>query len=765
MTTAQLAILLPLLLLVHTCQPITLHKETTPINNTPRSSASGKKEEVRFNPFDSNVVSCSDKTPICECPNPEEETCTFSELEVTELQTFVSYKYEKKEEKVPVETYASGTKRYVPPVMMSLFLKRLQTKANKHDSPGDVYYLSGRGFTTALPPKPHDEDTFLPPEYGKCFFSEQITNDQFFEDHNCSSPATVDGVTYRMYIGVNGQMPGPTLIAYENQVVKIRVRNKLTSEAISVHWHGFHQDLTPWMDGVGFISQPPILPGAYFDYIFNVSEPGSYWYHSHVGAQRTDGLFGAFIVKEAKGKTINDYEELTGGEEVEDKPQNHTLTLLDWERESSLSVFVRIHSTLGFFPNNEIGRVPSQFVSLNNRSRSIDGVEVGPVPFWSGLINGKGRHTRETYSVLSEFKVNKGHNYRFRLIGAQSLYAFKFSIDMHKLTVIASDSRFIKPRKVDYIIIHAGERYDFILHADQEVSNYWIRAETLEANVRDTHLAEAILHYEGAEEPDPWNKYVDIKDRKRTCSWRRKCSALNCPFKEFPYSMHTSCIHLDQIEAFSRSGDEEEEVPPHLLPADDDNQLFFNFGFEGRSLTSAINGFNFHLPTTPYQTYCDQYDADLNNKDGESEDGVCHLFNPTPEDDDKSVDYLSCIHVRTIAQSAQYQRDQKSYPSINFVLSAVGNIDKKLNDFSHPIHLHGHHFRVIAVEHGEYNRDKTLKDNNKDVTCGNLDGETDLRCHNPKWANGLPHHLEKFHNPKRVKNAVLKDTVIVPAGG
>ena len=151
------------------------------------------------------------------------------------------------------------------------------------------------------------------------------------------------------------------------------------------------------------------------------------------------------------------------------------------------------------------------------RTCSPDGVEVGPVSFLSGLINGQGRH-RDVDLVktrLSTFKAQRNARYRFRLIGAQSLFAFRFSIDEHKLTLIATDGHFVQPRVVNFIIIHSGERYDFLLETKDEIlpkTGYIIRAETLEVASSDqkecsdddfisgsrlftNHMAEAILHY------------------------------------------------------------------------------------------------------------------------------------------------------------------------------------------------------------------------------------------------------------------------------
>ena len=56
------------------------------------------------------------------------------------------------------------------------------------------------------------------------------------------------------------------------------------------------------MDGVPFITQPPIKPGETFTYEFTIKEgnAGSHMYHSHHNAaeQVTKGLLGAFIVEE-----------------------------------------------------------------------------------------------------------------------------------------------------------------------------------------------------------------------------------------------------------------------------------------------------------------------------------------------------------------------------------------------------------------------------------------------------------------------------------
>ena len=61
----------------------------------------------------------------------------------------------------------------------------------------------------------------------------------------------------------------------------------MTSAALTIRWHGVLQQKSPWMDGVPFVSQCPIHPGALFRYDFTVDELGTYLYHAHTGIQKT----------------------------------------------------------------------------------------------------------------------------------------------------------------------------------------------------------------------------------------------------------------------------------------------------------------------------------------------------------------------------------------------------------------------------------------------------------------------------------------------
>jgi FtsP/CotA-like multicopper oxidase with cupredoxin domain len=64
----------------------------------------------------------------------------------------------------------------------------------------------------------------------------------------------------------------------------------------AVHWHGIDQKNTTWNDGIVGISQCGIPAGASYTYEFNTTEQrGTYWYHSHLSTQYTDGMFGPLV--------------------------------------------------------------------------------------------------------------------------------------------------------------------------------------------------------------------------------------------------------------------------------------------------------------------------------------------------------------------------------------------------------------------------------------------------------------------------------------
>lgn len=90
----------------------------------------------------------------------------------------------------------------------------------------------------------------------------------------------------------------------------------------------------------------------------------------------------------------------------------------------------------------------------------------------------------------------------------------EMSIDNHTLTVISSDGNNFQPVKAESFVIYAGERFDFVLNADQTKGLYWIRFKGLmdcDERFRSAHQV-AVLQYLGTSDED----YPDGKPTYKT---------------------------------------------------------------------------------------------------------------------------------------------------------------------------------------------------------------------------------------------------------
>lgn len=370
-------------------------------------------------------------------------------------------------------------------------------------------------------------------------------------------PILADGER-RSVIAINNQVPGPSILARLGQTLLVTVVNNLATESLAVHWHGQHVVDTPWMDGVAQVTHCPIPSYTNFTYQFTLDQVGTHWYHAHNGAQRTDGLHGALIVtsnSEFNGTDISPSTFL-------DQPEQHTLIFLDWQTSDSVSVMETIASGARFPDPVDPSRVYANTLTY-------DGSESAPMPFVSGLINGAGwkytpgptcTRSNNQNIPLSVFYVESGKTYRFRLIGAQNAYAFRFSIQGHTMTLLSSDGIPVEEKTtqngVDYIIVHSGERYDILVEANAPspsivAGNYWMLAETLEdpneLEQRDYcvtgHRAYALLHYRLLSFPTwPPNDTVYNPVNNPKCS-AATCYAANCPFEQFPPEYNIECIN------------------------------------------------------------------------------------------------------------------------------------------------------------------------------------------------------------------------------
>uniref|UniRef100_A0A0W0FMM3 laccase n=1 Tax=Moniliophthora roreri TaxID=221103 RepID=A0A0W0FMM3_MONRR len=299
----------------------------------------------------------------------------------------------------------------------------------------------------------------------------------------------------RLGIVAEGSFPGPVISGQKGDSFEINVINDLTEESMltstSIHWHGLHVKGSNWADGTASVTQCPITAGHAFLYKFRAgNQAGTYWYHSHLGekfvvvfilfnnasstaSQYCDGLRGPLIIYDLEDPHASLYD-------VDDK---HTIiTLSDWYRECR------------YF--TDVVAYPESLTALASTPNST-------------LINGLGRYQGGPKSPLAVINVEFGKRYRLRIISMSCDPFFTFSIDGHNFTIMEADGVNTEPVVVEAFEIFAGQRYSAILHASQDINNYWIRANTSKGpGGFEGGINQAILRYRGAPFLEPTDSHT-----------------------------------------------------------------------------------------------------------------------------------------------------------------------------------------------------------------------------------------------------------------
>ncbi|MFD2922820.1 multicopper oxidase domain-containing protein [Halobacillus naozhouensis] len=118
----------------------------------------------------------------------------------------------------------------------------------------------------------------------------QFTLTAYPEKVQIDEQLAIDGWTY------NGTVPGPVIRVKEGEQVRITLRNQIPGIGTSIHWHGIPKRNS--MDGVPYVTQPPVNFGEQFVYEFTAKPAGTYIYHAHGGTlQVNKGLVGPFIIE------------------------------------------------------------------------------------------------------------------------------------------------------------------------------------------------------------------------------------------------------------------------------------------------------------------------------------------------------------------------------------------------------------------------------------------------------------------------------------
>nr|AIK27180.1 CopA [Xanthomonas citri pv. mangiferaeindicae] len=260
----------------------------------------------------------------------------------------------------------------------------------------------------------------------------------------------------RSAIAVNQSLPAPTLRWREGDTVSVRVRNALTDQPTSVHWHGLL--LPANMDGVPGMSFDGIAPGQEYHYRFALRQSGTYWYHSHSMFQEQSGLYGAIVIDPLVPPPYR-------------HDREHVVLLSDWTDLDPAALFRRLKQmpshdnyaqrTVGDFLRDarddglratladrgmwgRMRMTPTDLSDVNANTYTYLLNGVAPAGNWTGLFK-------------------PGEKVLLRFINGSSMTYFDIRIPGLRMTVVAADGQYVHPVSVDELRIAAAETFDVIV--------------------------------------------------------------------------------------------------------------------------------------------------------------------------------------------------------------------------------------------------------------------------------------------------------------
>ncbi|WP_269236494.1 multicopper oxidase domain-containing protein [Flavobacterium flavigenum] len=267
--------------------------------------------------------------------------------------------------------------------------------------------------------------------------------------------------TQKRAIAVNGQIPMPTLTFTEGDIAEIYVHNEMDEET-SLHWHGLF--LPNKEDGVPYLTQMPIKPHTVYKYTFPIIQHGTHWYHSHSGLQEQIGMYGSFIINK---KT----DDPTFRKGIDDLPTVPVI-LSEWTDMKPHNIHRLLHNASDWFAikkgtTQSYGEAIRQghfSTKVVNEWKRMNAMDVSDVYYDRFLMNGKNE------SQLSQFKG--GDKVRLRISNGGASSNFWLTYAGGKITVVANDGNDVEPVEVDRLLIAVSETYDVVVKIPADQTAY-----------------------------------------------------------------------------------------------------------------------------------------------------------------------------------------------------------------------------------------------------------------------------------------------------
>jgi len=262
-------------------------------------------------------------------------------------------------------------------------------------------------------------------------------------DLNLSKIEVELGKKARPAMAINGSIPGPVLRFVEGDYAIINVRNDLHEET-SIHWHGL---LVPNdQDGVPHVNMAPIEPGETREYRFPLRQSGTYWYHSHSVLQEQLGIYGGIVISPKGGERVSSNRDFVAvlSDWTDEKPYD-ALTQLragrEWQQikkgtAQSVSGAIKDGSLADYFKRSMMRMPP---------------MDLSDIAYDRFLVNG---------SPSVSIPAQPGETVRLRLINASAMTYYFIEFAGGPVRIIGADGMDVRPVSQGRFLMAIAETYD-----------------------------------------------------------------------------------------------------------------------------------------------------------------------------------------------------------------------------------------------------------------------------------------------------------------
>ncbi|KAF5470616.1 hypothetical protein F2P56_011120 [Juglans regia] len=450
-------------------------------------------------------------------------------------------------------------------------------------------------------------------------------------------------------VTINGQFPGPRIVAREGDQLLIKVVNHVQNN-ITIHWHGIRQLQTGWADGPAYVTQCPIQNGHSYVYNFTiVGQRGTLFWHAHISWLRST-VYGPLIILPKRGVPY-----------------------------PFAQPYKEVPIIFGEWWNADPEAVINQAMQTGGGPNVSDAYTINGLP--GPLYNCSARDA-------FKLKVKPGKTYLLRLINAALNDELFFSIANHTLTVVEADAVYVKPFETDTLLIAPGQTTNVLLKTKPHFPNatFFMTARPYVTGLGtfDNSTVAGILQYEFS------SKTLSTPSIKKLPLFKPILPPLNDTSFATNFTNKLRSLASDRF--------------PANVPQKVDKRFFFTIGLgttpcqqnqtcqgpNGTRFAASVNNVSFALPTT----------ALLQAHFFGQSNGV---YRPDfPSSPIFPFNYTGNPPNNTMVSNGTKLVVLPFNTSVELIMQDTSILGAE----SHPLHLHGFNFFVVGQGFGNFDLNK-----------------------------------------------------------